>query len=90
MGGKTFGTYLITFVDITPRQTEKLTMMLGSVMMEALALAGKYSERMTPSHGSITPTRNSYPRNAKSDAVNDDVPSPGATNGTTSNIADTR
>ena len=52
-------TYLMKLVDITPMETATLTMTAGKAMIDARALSGKYSERMTPSQGKKTPTVNS-------------------------------
>jgi hypothetical protein len=52
-------TYLMKFVDTTTIETARLTMTAGKAMIDARALSGKYSERMTPSQGKKTPTVNS-------------------------------
>jgi hypothetical protein len=51
--------YLTKFVDTTPKATEKFTTMRGNVIMEARAFAGKYSDRITPSHGKKIPIASS-------------------------------
>jgi hypothetical protein len=62
------------FVETTPIATAALTMIRGSVIMEALAVAGKYSDRMTPSHGINIPMRNSYINKANSEFEKDVAP----------------
>ena len=77
-------------VDTTPRATAILTTIRGSVIIEALPVAGKYNDLITPSQGIKIPIKNSYANNARSVAVNDRVFPSSHTDGTNKSRAEKR
>jgi hypothetical protein len=83
-------TYQTKFVDATPTDTAPFTMMRGRLITEARAVAGKYSDRITPSHGKNTPMTSSRARNEARHTVKEAPFSSATRQGTRSSAAETR